>query len=506
MAYLGLDLSSQSLSALIIDAEAGTILKEYSVSFGKDLPQYETQNGFVCGDNQQVYSYPAMFLDALELLFSELSEYLPQIQAVSLSGQQHASVYLNDSFESVLTDLDQKFPLSSQLVKTLSRSITPIWMDHSTSLECEEMASSVGDAVIEISGSPYCERFTAAQIRKFAKNEPEAYDQTDKIHLVSSFMTSVLIGSHAAIDTSDGAGMNLMNLATGEWDDNLLSACVMGLRSKFPKLEVASKEAGTISSFFQEKFGFSENCAVINASGDNPNSLIGCGAVKPGTAVISLGTSDTFFSASGSSPIDTKGVGHVFGNPAGGFMSLICFRNGSLSREEVLNHYGLSWDQAEKMMTQTAPSPLDILPFLLEEMYPAVKATTKISDFSKWSAAEGLTALIEGQFLNLRLQSQSHLLKVDLIRLTGGASRNKAIAQIVANIFDAKVECIQSSSSASLGAAMRACEAFSSIEWDELIAKFSQASQTYLPENEKVSSYQIKLTKFSDLLNSSALV
>ena len=506
MSYLGLDLSSQSLSALIIDAEAGTILKEHSLSFGKDFPQYETQNGFVCGANDEVYSYPTMFLDALELLFSELSDYLPQVQAVSLSGQQHASVYLNDTFESVLTSLDQQYSLSGQLTKSLSRSITPIWMDNSTSVECEEMSSSIGQSVVEISGSPFCERFTAAQIRKFAKTEPEAYAKTDKIHLVSSFMTSVLIGRHAAIDTSDGAGMNLMNLATNDWDDNLLTACVMGLRDKLPKLEPASQAAGSISAFFQQKFGFPETCVVVNASGDNPSSLIGCGAVNPGTAVISLGTSDTFFSASGSSPIDTKNVGHVFGNPAGGFMSLICFRNGSLSREEVLNHYDLKWDQAEAMISASAPSELDILPFLVDEMYPALKATTQVSDFSQWSAAEGLTALIEAQFLNLRLQSQSHLPQVELIRLTGGASRNKAIAQIVANIFDANVECIQSSSSASLGAAMRAAQASSSIAWDDLISKFSQASETFLPVADKVPIYKAKLARFAKLLDHGALV
>ena len=32
---------------------------------------------------------------------------------------------------------------------------------------------------------------------------------------------------------------------------------------------------------------------------------------------------------------DPQGFGHVFGNPAGGFMSLICFRNGSLAREAL---------------------------------------------------------------------------------------------------------------------------------------------------------------------------
>ena len=43
-------------------------------------------------------------------------------------------------------------------------------------------------------------------------------------------------------------------------------------------------------------------------------SLVGCGAEKPGTAVVSLGTSDTFFAAMDEFRTDPDGYGHVFGN------------------------------------------------------------------------------------------------------------------------------------------------------------------------------------------------
>ena len=146
MPYLGLDLSSQSLSALVIDEKTKAIVAEHAVNFAQDFPQYKTENGFVRGENEQVYSYPAMFLDAVDLLFLKMgSSLLQQIQAVSLSGQQHASVYLNDSFETKLASLSPAASLSEQLSSTFSRSMTPIWMDHSTTTECQEMTKMIGD-------------------------------------------------------------------------------------------------------------------------------------------------------------------------------------------------------------------------------------------------------------------------------------------------------------------------------------------------------------------------
>ena len=65
------------------------------------------------------------------------------------------------------------------------------------------------------------------------------------------------------------------------------------------------------------------------------------GASSPGKLVISLGTSDTLFAAMPEPRTDPNGFGHVFGNPLGGFMSLICFLNGSLARERVKEDYGL---------------------------------------------------------------------------------------------------------------------------------------------------------------------
>ena len=71
--FLGLDCSTQSLSALIIDAREGSILSEVSVNFETDLPHYQTSSGFVHGDLPgEVFSDPLMWVEALDLLLTRL--------------------------------------------------------------------------------------------------------------------------------------------------------------------------------------------------------------------------------------------------------------------------------------------------------------------------------------------------------------------------------------------------------------------------------------------------
>src|SRR5580765_8053751 len=144
---------------------------------------------------------------------------LTQLTAISGSAQQHGSVYLNAKASEMLGALDPDRSLVDQVRPMLSRNEAPIWMDSSTSAECREIEVAVGgDQVLaQRTGSRAFERFTAAQIRKFSKGDPSAYSATQRIHLVSSFLASLLVGHHAPLDPGDGSGMNLMDLASCEW-------------------------------------------------------------------------------------------------------------------------------------------------------------------------------------------------------------------------------------------------------------------------------------------------
>jgi len=110
--FLGLDSSTQSLSAVVIDLDTRKVIYEKSLNFDKALPHYKTRNGVLPNRNPLVnHSPPLMWAEALDLIFAQMKNdgvALDQILAVSGSGQQHGSVYFNGRITAALENLDAK--------------------------------------------------------------------------------------------------------------------------------------------------------------------------------------------------------------------------------------------------------------------------------------------------------------------------------------------------------------------------------------------------------------
>jgi len=510
--YLGLDSSTQSLSALVIDSDRGRIVLQEALNFGQDLPEYGSPHGFLPNsDAKLVHANPLLWVAALERLFSKLKQRgfeFAAVRGVSGSGQQHGSVYLNTRISDAPA-WSTSSPLVEQVKPLLSRATSPIWMDSSTSAECAEIAAAVGgDAVVvRITGSRAIERFTGPQIRKFWKTEPEGYRKTAEITLVSAFMASILTGKSAPIDYGDGAGMNLLDLQSGAWSPQLLAATAPELAQKLQPAVPSETRVGEIAPYFVERFGFAPSTPVLAFTGDNPSSLVGMGATEPGCAVVSLGTSDTVFAAMREPHTDPRGYGHVFGNPAGGFMCLICFANGSLAREEVAKRVGLSWPAFEAAIlegTRPGNDGNSMLPYFYPEMTPKLlepklelEGTAAFRAFQ--DPAASARAIVEAQALSMQRHSDWIGERPRSVRVTGGASKNRGILQVLADVFDARIETLAVSNSAALGAALRAAHAGSGLSWAELYARFVAAEPGVQvePAAEAVRAYAEPRAKFA---------
>lgn len=506
--YLGIDASTQGMKALVIDVQNESIVAGASVNFGRDMPMYLSPSGFLPNNDPLVrHADPLMWLDALDMVLSRLSKSvdLSRISAVSGSGQQHGSVYLNDKFEPVLASLDRAGSLASQLSCAFSRRTSPIWMDRSTAAECRELTKRFGAKLQRVTGSPATERFTGPQIRKFRKDAPEAYSDTKRVHLVSSFLCSVLCGASAPIDYGDGAGMNLLDLKTLKWDEAIAAFTASDLYEKLPRPVPSSTIAGGLSPYFA-KYGMEPGTPVVVWSGDNPNSLVGTGASQPGRAVISLGTSDTFFAVMETYATDPRGFGHVFGNPAGGFMSLTCFSNGSLAREKVFAECGASLQYADgEACAETNPGNGGrlMLPYYGPESTPLVLEPHVARNFDGAAStpAENVRAIFESQALSMRLHSQWLGKHFDSIRVTGGASRSTGFLQIIADVFQSRVETIQTTDSAALGAAMRAASATHGSPLEALSEIFCRTEHATEPDAANQSVYEAMLSDYAAFEN-----
>jgi len=221
--FVGLDSSTQSLSAVVIEERGDDrrVVLETSLLFDEALPQYGTQHGILPRTDPAIaVSSPVMWAEALDMMMGRLSRSgldLSRVAGISGSAQQHGSVYMNAEASRRLLALDPQHMLAGQVAPMLSRPVAPVWLDSSTTTECQEIGVAVGgqSALSRRTGSRAFERFTGPQIRKFFKHDPAAYDATTHVHLVSSFLASLLIGRHAPLDPGDGSGMNLMELSLG---------------------------------------------------------------------------------------------------------------------------------------------------------------------------------------------------------------------------------------------------------------------------------------------------
>ncbi len=503
--FLGLDSSTQSLTAILIDPEARAIVAERSLNFDAHLPEYGTRNGVLrAADPTVVHAPPLMWAAALDRMFERLRAEglsLANVAAVAVSGQQHGSVYLTAEAPAVLARLNPALGLAEQLQPVLSRPTSPIWMDSSTTAECDEITAALGGAaaVARRTGSAAFERFTGPQIRKFWKTDPAAYARTAHIALVSSFIPSILAGRITPIDPGDGAGMNLMDISTKEWDPAALEATAPDLARRLPPIAPSHTVVGPISPYFVRRHGFSPSVLVAVGSGDNPCSLVGLGLVRSGMVAISLGTSDTYFGAMDDCRVSERGEGHVFGSPTGGYMTLVCFKNGSLARERVRDELGLDWDGFSRAIRETPPALGGrglVLPWYDPEITPRVLVPGVRRRGIEPGDPAMCRAVVEAQMMAMRIHTRWMGVRPASIHATGGASANVEILQVMADVHACPVHRFETTASAALGAALRAYHAAEvaagrPADWTDIVRGFAEpvAGSRVDPRPEAVRAY-----------------
>ncbi|XP_012286232.1 xylulose kinase isoform X2 [Orussus abietinus] len=470
--YLGVDLSTQQLKAVVVDDHLH-VLHETSVQFDNDLPEFRTYGGVVQKKEEpRVVTAPTlMWVKALDMILDKLRVCgvdFSKVAAVSGCAQQHGTVYWGKVSRSNLQELDPMKFLHEQLAMTFSLNQSPVWMDSSTTAECKILEDAVGGAerLAEITGSRAYERFSGAQIAKVAGKKPEAYGNTERISLVSSFVASLFLGDFAPIDFSDGSGMNLLNIRTKDWSEELLEVCAPALREKLDNPIPSHSDIGSISPYFVERFGFDEKCRVVAFTGDNPGSLVGM-RLRKGDVACSLGTSDTLFLWLDEPKTATNG--HVLCNPISekAYMALLCFKNGSLTRERIRDSAAAgSWQIFNELLESTPRGNFGNmgLYFDAQEILPSAigdhrfnKANDEINRYS--SKEVEVRALIEGQFIARRSHAEDFGFTIGpetRIIATGGASANKAILQVLADVFNSPVYISDVSNSARMGAAYQA--------------------------------------------------
>lgn len=518
--YGGIDCSTQSLKFLIVTRHH-VIVDEVSVNFDAELRHLfpsikggvtratyglneDMEKKVLTNDaiNSLIVTSPSlMFAAALDLALSKLQAKgfdFSQLVGVAASGQQHGSVWWKKGAINTLNQLDNSRPLKDQLDGCFSLPHAPIWMDSSTASSCHHLEQAIGGAqrMADVTGSRAYERFTGNQIHAIKQRFPDVYQTTERISLVSSMVASMLVGEYASIDAADGAGMNLMDLSTQQWNDVLLKAIddTGALGGKLGEVCASPTCVGKIASYFTKRYGFNPDCHVFASSGDNPCTLAGMQLTQPGDVGVSLGTSDTAFAVVANAKPSAE-EGHVFINPVdpNTRMLMVVFKNGSLTREAVRDEFAdNNWQLFNEAIKHTPLGNHGLMKFTYKES--EITPTTHSTGTFRFNANDepvksfenavpgvdskhlDVRALVESQFLSMRVHARRlGLTEPKRIVASGGASVNRDLLQVLADVFncEVQVQVVRDTSTgrdmsamnntAALGAAFRAIWASESI-------------------------------------------
>eukprot|EP00172_Hildenbrandia_rubra_P003739 Plantae.Rhodophyta-Hildenbrandia_rubra.ctg6359.p1 GENE.Plantae.Rhodophyta-Hildenbrandia_rubra.ctg6359~~Plantae.Rhodophyta-Hildenbrandia_rubra.ctg6359.p1 ORF type:complete len:569 (-),score=77.09 Plantae.Rhodophyta-Hildenbrandia_rubra.ctg6359:328-2034(-) len=496
--YLGLDLSTQSLTATLLTNGLQVTLTS-TVSFKSDLPTFTPVNHDP--PTKSATSPTAMFLAALDMLLSRMQEAsipFDRIVSLSASAQQHGSVYFCDSSSHTLQGLNSTLTLYEQLLSAFTIPDGPIWLDASTTRECKELEGLLGgaNALAQRTGSRAYERYTASQIMKIMRTKPEEYSSTGHISLISSFFASLFIGKYAPEDVGDASGMNLMDIHSNPpvWDAECMSTVDPSgaLESKLCDAPVLSHEiVGEVSQYFVKRYGFNEKCKVVAFSGDNPNTVVGMRLSVDGDWLCSLGTSDVVCTVTAQANIGT--MAHVFRSPLAplSYLPLVCYANGSLTRQAVRDgKYSMtkqiptednsyekegrskttSWDEFDELVAQTNKATCVGLFHLVPEICPRANATphpilykpslplTPLS--SPPTYAELCRAVLESRALAMLAHGIAMgFAPPTRVLAAGGAAASKSLLQCLADALGCNVYTVEDTANggaAAFGAAVRA--------------------------------------------------
>ena len=471
---LGLDISTQSISAILIDVDTRDIVYRYSLNYQKDarLNKYgiQGQNYILQPKNEGEANQPAkMFLAALEAIFADMKsagQLMHNIQVCNISAQQHSHAYISRQARPIFSRLNipgsTKAKLETILEGCFSLNIVPTWMTSDTVKQADFIRTFVGgkERMIQLSGSNSPLRFTGAVIRKIAEQFPAAYQETEHIHLLSSLIPAVLTGnSRVPLDFGNACGMSMMDYAGKDWSVKLIKAVAENLpggesvlRNKLLPIVSPLTIDGRIATFFIDRFDFSPDCRILAGSGDNPQSKV----LVSGN-LLSLGSSLVNMASTDGKHLDMSGASNAMYDGLGRPFIFSCRTNGALVWDQLRASYGLKkeeYEPAEKALRETPVGKFMIFWQPRDESFPVCSSYELIrTTHSTPELGADYSGLIETTLGLMYLYSKTFAKETaEPLYVTGGANKSPEILRRVAAIWNKPVVRIEEAGAA-LGAA-----------------------------------------------------
>jgi xylulokinase len=422
---LGIDSSTQSTKALVVEADNGRVVSEAKEAHP---------------DGTEVD--PLVWWKAAREAVHRATAHAPgPVEAVAVAGQQHGMVAL---------DRDG-VPVRDAL----------LWNDIRSAPQARTLVERHGAATLaRRTGLVPVASFTLTKLAWLAENEPYHADRVDRVLLPHDWLTWLLAGrpDRACTDRGDASGTGYFAPASGEWLPDLLSEAMAGRSPRLPEVLGPADQAGVVA----DVPGLTG--AVLGAgTGDNMAGGLGLG-VRPGDVVVSLGTSGTAFAVTEQPCCDETGTVAGFCDATGRHLPLVCTLNAARVLGATARMLGTDLAGLDRLAL-AAPAGaggLTLLPYLEGERTPNLPdaAGTLMGMRGSNMTPENLArAAVEGMLCGLAdgveaLQTVG--VEVRRVLLIGGASESAAVRTVAPSLFGVDVEVPETREYVALGAARQA--------------------------------------------------
>ena len=416
--YLGIDLGTSGVKTLLIDDSQRVVDEAHA--------PLEVQRPHPGWSEQRPADWVAAVSACLDALAARRS--LGMVRGIGLSGHMHGATLL-DRADNVLRPCI-------------------LWND--TRAHAEAAALDADPDFRAISGNIVFPGFTAPKLVWVAAHEPEIFARVAKVLLPKDYLRLWLTGE-AVSEPSDAAGTSWLDTGARDWSDTLLAKTGLG-RDQMPALVEGSAVSGRIRAEIAGRWGLDAGVVVAGGGGDNAASAIGVGAVAPGRAFVSLGTSGVLFAATGSYSPDAASSVHTFCHavPATWHQMGVV-----LSAADSLGWYARLVGQTPAELTAglgplQAPGRALFLPYLGGERTPHNDARVRgalIGLEHGTDTAAGTRAVLEGVTFALRDSLDALAAtgtRIDSLIAVGGGSRSDYWLAAIATAFGIPVEVPQS--------------------------------------------------------------
>jgi len=415
--YLGLDLGTSGVKALLIDADQAVVASANApLDVSRPHPGWSEQD-------------PAHWITATEEAVGKLKrshgKELAAVRGIGLSGHMHGAT---------LIDGDDKV-------------LRPCILWNDTRSYAEAAQLDANPIFRPLTGNIVFPGFTAPKLLWVKNNEPDIFARVRKVLLPKDYLRLWLTGEHIS-EMSDSAGTAWLDVAKRTWSPELLAATFLDER-QMPSLIEGTARGGTLRAELAGQWGIGGSVAVAGGAGDNAASACGMGTVKPGAAFVSLGTSGVLFAANAAYLPNPASAVHTFCHAlpnAWHQMGVI------LSATDSLNWLsGVTGKSAEQLTgelgdTLKAPGGVSFLPYLSGERTPHNDAAIRgsFTGLGHESDRTVLTqAVLEGVAFAFRDSLEALKVagtKLSRVTAIGGGSRSRYWLKAIATALGIPVD------------------------------------------------------------------